>query len=190
MRAITGVLVLLVALSGAVQASFIEDTTGVYYQNDGDTGQDAPDACDGEPGPRFGQDAPQGQLVPIDDPVDQWVLPMADSRAGGTFALTVENQGVVADPGPGEQLETELATSSIVVLVYGPGGCGGELLGEGVALPGGQAEVVFTTDSSADHRIELQLAEDGSEVLDGSAERHQHCAPACLASYDMTIALA
>ena len=73
------VVVALVAAGSLAGASRVEDLLGTAYQNDGDQGRDADDACVPFPqGPALrlslGQPPFHGLLVPVDDPADHYRL--------------------------------------------------------------------------------------------------------------------
>lgn len=105
-----------VMVSAAAQASTIEETTGIDYQWDGSTHGDASDTC-AEPQPVLpvGNET-AGLLVPGDDPEDDYGLSVTDEEVGITVTVTLT-------PGPSLEWAVQEPAPDYDLRVWTPG-CG------------------------------------------------------------------
>lgn len=192
MRA-TILLAVLVALTGGAQASLIEDTTGLHYQNDGATGQDATDRCEEvEPEGANGSEATLvhaagakgGQLVPVDDPADHWRLVVPEPSTTSTVEVKVESSTPLGALGE-EADRVPLVHQRVTVQTVGCEPLDTE------SFPAGQdATVAFEPGDEERFRLSLSLEPAlGDTVAPGlpaPVPVGQHCAPTCLFAYHVS----
>lgn len=170
-------LLAVVALAGATQASLFESTTGQHYQHDAGQAGDAPDACGRGRPIEFGF-AVAGQLVPQDDPADFYRVSVPDTP--GAHAVLVPNGGGAAGPG------TPVPADLFVYAVGPPGTCG--MLVGWSANPGSQPDAVQFPRGGL-YEIEVRL---GEFVVGGvkppRANAPEVCHPLCTASPTYSLA--
>lgn len=193
MRA-TILLAALVALAGGVQASLIEDTTGLHYQNDGGTGQDATDRCEDvarqgtngtEATLEHADGAEGGQLVPVDDPADHWRLVVPEASSVSTVEVKVESSTPLGALDEEEIDQVPLVHQRVTVQTVG---C--EPLDTESFPAGEEATVVFEPGDETRFRLSLSIepgvGDTAAPGLVGPVPVGQHCAPTCLFAYHMS----
>lgn len=164
-------------LAAGVQASTIEDTTGILYQHDGGTEGDASDDCaDPSPEVQPGTDT-TGLLVavleggavagnpPVDDVEDNYALPVGPGLVGG-------NVTVVVDPAPNVTDQTPAPNYDL--LVWSPG-CE-EVVAESHARGSGPDEVVFEPQVEGTYTV--QVVPGDAAPVDGPVQGN--CHPTCI----------
>lgn len=187
MRA-TILLALLVALGGGAQASMIEDTTGLHYQNDGDEGQDATDSCpaveESDEEATLVQDGParEGQLVPVDDEADHWRLVVEDAQAS---PVTVQVDAFTPVPYGGQLFAASPLGLFDLDVTVRTAEC--DALAKETVPVDGYGAVTFDAGDHSELRLSLRF--NGSPVDHaGPATTFpvtEHCAPNCLFGYRM-----
>lgn len=190
MRAVTiFVFAGLLILAGGVQASLVEDNTPVRYQNDDHSGQDAADTCEASGSPeeaevRLTVDSEdpsegEGQLVPVDDAEDHWLLPVETVPADGTITVSAETSAA-GDFAP-------LFPSNVQLIVLGPD-C--EELARKATPAGTGTSVEVVVEEPGPYRASLVHDRSGGHLVDGTGvdltpEKGEHCAPGCFFAYQM-----
>lgn len=193
MRA-TILLAVLVALTGGAQASLVEDTTGLHYQNDGGTGQDATDRCEevdreGTDGAEAtlvrGDGAQGGQLVPVDDAADHWRLVVPDPSSTSTVEVKVESSTPLRALGYEEADRVPLVHQRVTVQTVGCEPLDTE------SFPVGQ-DGALAFDPGDEERFRLSLSiepalgDTAGPGLPAPVPVGQHCAPTCLFAYHIS----
>lgn len=179
MRRVAAVCIVLVAAAG-VQASTIEETTGVKYQHDGGTHGDASDVCV-EPSPVLpvGNET-EGLLVPLDDPEDDYGLDVTEADIGEAITVTLT-------PGPPLDWAVEEPLPDYDLVVHTPD-CQ-EPINASRKTGSVQEIVTFVPEQAGVHVIQV-LPGDGD--LPGVAPVPMGCHPTCvgttnkLVGYDLT----
>lgn len=188
---VVGLLVLFGGLtpSGTAQdgvTASVPDDPSDLYQNDGASGEDASDECTGaRPELTLGERG-FGEMLPLEDPVDHFLVPIESVPTDGDASLDVH---VPKPLHPLPLSERSEPSWNGTVIVFSPGGCN-EVLASEPLHSGETTTVGFAVDSPGDYvaRLVLEEIKLGTLALPGATPQGYHCSPACPFSFDLTAA--
>lgn len=159
------IIVLVVLLATTVQASRIEEATGIKYQHDGGTPGDASDVCDRPDPPLSVGDDSVGITVPVDDHVDNYALSIPEELVGVPVTVSIASSpGLPQVPRPAPDHD---------LFIWSPD-CG-HLIDRSIGPPGEGDEVTFVPDGTGTYVVQVQADVDRPGGGPAPVGCHPHC---------------